>query len=67
MHSGVWQRCTTTGNACLTYANIAQATSDRYRTVAGDRNRYIRVLIKVTNDAGTTAWVTSGNRAGPIR
>ena len=61
-----WQRCTNaTPSVC---SNIASATSASYRTTTSDLSKYVQVLVKATNDAGTTpTWVTSSNRAGPIR
>jgi len=61
-----WQRCKTTGTSCASYNNISGATSITYRTVTADRNKYIRVSVRATNAAGTSASVISSNRAGPI-
>jgi hypothetical protein len=63
-YSYQWQRCTGDGIGC---SNISSATLRTYRTVTQDQNKYIRVSVRATNTAGTSAAVTSSNRAGPIR
>ena len=46
-----WQRCTSTVAGCTTYSNIAGATFNKYRTVSGDKSRYIRLSVTATNSA----------------
>jgi hypothetical protein len=54
-----WQRCATATSACTA---IAGATGDRYRIVAPDTGRFLRVGLKLTNSAGSTT-ATSGPTA----
>jgi hypothetical protein len=58
-----WLRCTTATGSC---SNIGSATSATYVTTGSDSTRYIRLAIRATNSVGTSAWVYSSNRAGPI-
>jgi hypothetical protein len=58
-----WQRCTTATGSC---SNIGSATSATYVTTGSDSTKYIRLAIRATNSVGTSAWVYSSNRAGPI-
>jgi hypothetical protein len=62
-YSYQWQRCTGLANGC---SNITDANSSTYATTGSDSTRYIRLGIRATNSAGTSSWVYSSNRAGPI-
>jgi hypothetical protein len=62
-YSYQWQRCTTLGG---TNCRNIGTNSNTYVTVTADRNKYIRVSVRATNAAGTSASVLSSNRAGAI-
>lgn len=66
-----WQRCAPSGEPC---SNIAGATGQTYRLVAGDVGNRIRVRVTARNDFGVnsalsrvTAVVASAGPAGQVR